>query len=110
MPEPDLDTVTATARLPNIDIEVVHRRSPDGSSEQISVNVQAVPSFEAVGRYLEATNPFAFWMEATQLVWMSWMQTASAMMMLPLSPGLALPKPGASDKQPGRRPIAPRPD
>jgi len=28
---------------------------PDGDAEQISINLQAAPSFEAFGRYLEAS-------------------------------------------------------
>src|SRR5213083_1596951 len=43
-----------------LDIEIVHRRSPDGEAEQLSINLQAAPSFEALGRVLEAANPFAF--------------------------------------------------
>ena len=43
----------ATARLPGLDIEVVHRRSPGGDREEISINLQAVPSFEDFGRFVE---------------------------------------------------------
>jgi hypothetical protein len=49
----EVGATKATARLPGLNIEVVHRQSPDGDSEQISINLQAVPSFEAFG-------PFAF--------------------------------------------------
>ncbi len=42
-------TKQAIARLPGLEIEIVHqRRSPD--AEQISVQLRAVPSFEALGR------------------------------------------------------------
>jgi hypothetical protein len=37
--------------LPGLDIEIVHRRSPSGDTEQILINLQAVPSFEAFGRF-----------------------------------------------------------
>jgi hypothetical protein len=40
-----------------LDIEIIHRRSL--KAEQISINLQAMPSFEAFGRFLETTNPFA---------------------------------------------------
>ena len=33
----------ATARLPGLDIEIIHRRSTSGEAEQISINLQAVP-------------------------------------------------------------------
>jgi len=50
----------ATAQLPGLQIEIVHRQSAAGDAEQISISLQAVPSFEAFGRFLEATNPLAF--------------------------------------------------
>jgi hypothetical protein len=62
LPDPHItdDETRATARLPGLDIEIVHRRSPEGDAEQISINLRAVPSFEAFGRFLETANPFAF--------------------------------------------------
>jgi hypothetical protein len=77
----DVDTTRATARLPGLDIEIVHRRAPDGDAEQISINLQAAPSFEAFGRFLEMANPFAFWVAAAQLAWSPWL--AAARVMLP---------------------------
>ena len=52
------DETRATARLPGLGIEIVHRQSPGGGGEQISINLRAVPSFEAFGRFLETANPF----------------------------------------------------
>ena len=69
----ELDTTKASAHLPGLDIEVVHRRSPAGDAEMISINLQAAPSFEAFGRYLEAANPFTFWAQAAQLMWLPWL-------------------------------------
>jgi hypothetical protein len=89
-PTHDLDAVRATAHLPNIDIEIVHRRAPDGDAEQIFINMQATPSFETFGRVLEAANPFAFWAQASRLVWLSWMDAAK-LAMLPFSLGASLP-------------------
>ena len=66
MPYDNIDLKTTT-RLPGLDIEIVHRRSPEGDREEISINLQAVPSFKAFGRFLEAANPFLFWAEATRL-------------------------------------------
>jgi hypothetical protein len=62
MPQGYFDETKATARLPNLDIEIVHSHSPEGDAERITVSLQAAPSFEAFGRFLEATNPFLFWM------------------------------------------------
>ena len=89
----EVGATRATARLPGLNIEVVHRQSPDGDSEQISINLQAMPSFEAFGRFLEATNPFAFWVQAGQLAWLPWLEAVRAAM-LPFSSASALPKVG----------------
>ena len=74
------DATRATAHLPGLDIEVTHRRSP--IAEHISIHLQATPSFEAFGRFLEANNPFAFWAEATRLAWLPflpWLDAARAL-------------------------------
>ena len=93
-PQSEIGATKATARLPGLNIEVVHRQSPDGDSEQISINLQAVPSFEAFGRFLEAANPFAFWVRAGQLAWLPWLEVVRAAM-LPFSSASALPKAGS---------------
>ena len=85
------DATRATARLPGLEIEIVHRRSPGGDAEQISINLQAVPSFEAFGRFLETANPFAFWAQAAQMAWLPWFEAARTLM-LPWSVAPAPPK------------------
>jgi hypothetical protein len=76
------DTVRATAGLPGLEIEIVHGRSPDGDAEQIWIKLQAVPSFEAFGRFLDTANPFAFWAQAAQMAWLPWLE-AERRLMLP---------------------------
>ena len=90
----EIGATRATARLLGLNIEVVHRQSPDGDSEQISINLQAVPSFEAFGRFLEAANPFAFWVQAGRLAWLPWFEAVRAVM-LPFSSAPSLPKAGS---------------
>ena len=82
MPDQQIEegTTRATAHLPGLDIEIVYRRSPGAEVEQISINLQAVPSFEAFGRVLETTNPFALWAQAAQLALFPWLGAASALM------------------------------
>jgi hypothetical protein len=58
----DNSTTRATARLPGLEVEIIHRRLPGADAEQLSINLQAVPSFEAFGQFLQAANPFAFWL------------------------------------------------
>lgn len=94
----------ATARLPGLNIEVIHRQSPSGDAEQISIHLQAVPSFEAFGRFLEEANPFAFWVQASRLAWLPWLE-AARLAMLPFGGTAALPKVG-SDARPLQEPRA----
>jgi hypothetical protein len=73
--QPDeFDERRASARLPHLDIDVVHRRARDGEAEQISISLQAVPSFRAVGAFLEAVYPFQLWAEVARLTWMPWLE------------------------------------
>jgi len=91
MPYDNID-LRATTRLPGLDIEIVHRRSPEGDREEISINLQVVPSFEAFGRFLEAANPFVFWAEATRLTWIE----AARALMLRSSAARTFPKSGSN--------------
>jgi hypothetical protein len=81
------DTSRAKASLPGLEIEIVHRRLRDADAEALSITLQAVPSFEAFGRSLQAANPFAFWVQAAQLAWLPWLGAswlaASRALMLP---------------------------
>ena len=53
----EYDEIRATVRLPNLDIGIVHRRPWEGNEEQIVVMLRAVPSFEAVGRWVGGQQP-----------------------------------------------------
>jgi hypothetical protein len=77
----DVHATRAIAHLPGIDIEIVHRQSDDGLTEQISINLKATPSFEAYARLVEAFNPFAFWAEAARLAWFPWLKATHAAML-----------------------------
>ena len=83
MPDQQIDdgTTRATARLPGLEIEIVHRRLPGVEAEQISINLQAMPSFEAFGQFLETANPFAFWAQAAQMAWFPWLGAARTLML-----------------------------
>ncbi|MEZ5829470.1 MAG: hypothetical protein R3D30_07560 [Hyphomicrobiales bacterium] len=68
----------ATARLPGLDIDIVHRMSPEGDAEQVSIHLTASPSFEAVGAMFHAANPFMLWAEMMRLAWAPWLEAARA--------------------------------
>jgi hypothetical protein len=72
------EAMKAIAHLPGLDIEIVHRQSPDGLAEQISINLRAVPSLDAFAHAFEALNPFAFWAEAARLAWFPWLEAMRA--------------------------------
>ncbi len=83
MPDPhgEDEATRAVAHLPGLDIEVMHRRL--AGAEQISIHLQAMPSFEAFGRALEAGNPFALWAEAVRLMWLPllpWLSATQALL------------------------------
>jgi hypothetical protein len=67
------DETRAVARLPHLDVEIVHRRAWDGEAEQLSVTLRGIPSFEAFGQFIESTNPFSFWMGLVQAAWSPWL-------------------------------------
>jgi len=77
--ESEIDATTASARLPGLDIDIIHRQSPNGDWEQMSINLRATPSFEALGRLFEAANPLTFWVQATRFMWTPWPLTAQTM-------------------------------
>ncbi|MFB9266004.1 hypothetical protein ACFFWD_23090 [Bradyrhizobium erythrophlei] len=79
--ESEIDVTKASARLPGLDIDITHQQSPGGEWEQVSINVRATPSFEALGRSFEAVDPFLLWVQAVRLMWMPWLLTAQTMML-----------------------------
>jgi hypothetical protein len=67
--------------LPCLDIDIIHRQSPNGDWEQMSINLRATPSFDALGSLFEAANPFMFWVHATRSMWMPWLLTTQTMLL-----------------------------
>jgi hypothetical protein len=86
----EIDTTKASARLPGLNIDIIHQQSANGDWEQISINLRAMPSFEAAGRLFETADPFTLWVQVAQLMWMPWLATAQAMM-LPMGRNRTLP-------------------
>jgi hypothetical protein len=92
------DATRAIAHLPGLEIEITHRRAAGDDAEHLSINLKAVPSFEAFGRAFEAANPFALWMRGVALAWQPWIEATRAMG-LPWapSPSLTPPEPEKKD-------------
>ena len=66
----------AVARLPNLDIEILHRRLPDEAGEQLAISLKAQPSFDAFARFYERSGPFWPWLALhPMLVWPTILRT-----------------------------------
>ena len=89
----EVEDMKAIAHLPGLDIEILHRPSPDGRGEQIAIQLTAVPSFEAFAKTFEMLNPFAFWAEAMRLAWSPWLEMTRAM-----TPPAPLPRLGSGHR------------
>jgi hypothetical protein len=92
----ETDATTATARLPGLEIEIVHRR-PAAGVEEISINLRALPSFAAFDRFLEMTSPMVFWARAAQMAWLPWLGVARMMVPGVLTPSPQIERPRAQD-------------
>lgn len=52
----------AVARLPNLDIEILHRRLPDEAGEQLAISLKAQPSFDAFAHFCQTAGPVWPWL------------------------------------------------
>jgi hypothetical protein len=82
-----MDETRAVARLPHLDVEIVHRRLPDQQAEQLAISLRATPSFDAFTRHLQAQaplwpwlalNPFVVWQRMLQAAWRPWLEAPPA--------------------------------
>jgi len=72
-----MDETRAVARLPHLDIEIVHRRLEGQQAEQLAISLRATPSFDALRRHLGAQAPFWPWLALNRfLVWQRMLQQA----------------------------------
>jgi hypothetical protein len=83
MSESEFDETTARARLPNLDIDIVHRRARSGDMEALSITLQATPSFKAFGHGLDGASPLQFWASVAEAMWMPWLKLLDAAYSLP---------------------------
>lgn len=93
--ESGIDVIKASARLPGLDIDIIHRQPLSSEWEQVSIDIRATPSFESLGRSFEAADPSMLWVQAARLMWMPWLLAAQTMMLPGGRPQLRRPEPGA---------------
>ena len=67
----DPDETRAYARLPGLDIAVLHRGADEGG-EEVVVAWRTAPSFGALARPLGAADPLLLWLGLAQMAWASW--------------------------------------
>lgn len=74
-----MDETRIVGDLPNLRMEVVHRRDPDGTAEHMTIQVTATPSFQAaesllLGGFSPAawSNPWALWNTMAQAMLAPW--------------------------------------
>jgi hypothetical protein len=75
-----MDETRAVARLPHLDVEIVHRRLADQEAEQLAISLRATPSFDVFQRHLErrrrsGPGSFLVWQRMLQQAWRPWLQT-----------------------------------
>lgn len=68
-----LDETRAVARLPNLDIEILHRVTSDGKEEQMGIFIRTTPSFGSFARMTDGGNPFLFWTRMMHAAWQPWL-------------------------------------
>jgi hypothetical protein len=87
-----MDVIRASARLPGLDIEIVHRRAAEDGTEEISIGLRAIPRVEVFIRAFEATG---LWTHAMQSAWQPCL-VATRVFAVPGALGLPPPSGGAS--------------
>ncbi len=70
----------AVAKLPHVDIEILHREAPEEGAEYLSITLRGTPDLATAGRMLDpfrllaATtplNPFQLWLQLAR-PWLMW--------------------------------------
>ena len=76
------ETTRGIAKLPSLDVELVHDKSDDGAAERFAIRVTGRPDLETAAKFLEpellkgvmAMNPFLAWpMTMAQQFWAPWL-------------------------------------
>ncbi len=75
------ETTRGIAKLPSMDVELVHDRSEDGSAERMAIRITGRPDLHSAAKFVEpelmtaalSMNPFLAWpMRMAQQFWAPW--------------------------------------
>jgi hypothetical protein len=58
----DMDDTRAVATLPNLEIEIRHRKDPEERAEYLSVTLKATPDLDAVAMWLDPARMMRAWL------------------------------------------------
>ncbi len=72
------DETRALARLPGVDIAILHTAARPGQGERVTVTLQATPL-----PHLIAADPFSLWLQMAQLAWTPWLAVTGSLWVLP---------------------------
>jgi hypothetical protein len=107
MHDVDLDEIRASARLANLQIDVVHRRARAGAGEQIAVSLTAMPSLAAASRFPGFGGPVQAWAGLAVLAWLPWLEAwQNALRFWSAVPLASPPRPVAANDSAQHRPDA----
>ncbi len=76
------ETTRGIAKLPSLDVELVHDKSDDGSAERLAIRVTGRPDLQSAAKLVEpelltavmSMNPFLAWpMKMAQQFWAPWL-------------------------------------
>lgn len=70
----DSGETRALTRLPNLEIEVLHKPARDGRGEQVAILLSAGPR-GAPAMLLGLAQPMLLWMRFLQAAWAPWLPT-----------------------------------
>jgi hypothetical protein len=90
-PRDDGRSISATASLPGLEIDLWHRRLPAEAGEELTIRLRATPSFETWGRAMETSDPIALWAGMVRLAWAPWLVASQMLLGASLQPRLTGP-------------------
>jgi hypothetical protein len=77
-----MEETRAVARLPQLDVEITHRRLPEEDAEQLLIALRATPSFREFGAFAGswaplwaglAAAPYMGYLRMMQAAWAPWL-------------------------------------